>query len=815
MDEFSFPFPPYDIQLNLMREIKQCIANEQVGIFESPTGTGKSLSVLCATMTWLEEFERETEEALMRDSNLKESVDDSDWMAAYKKKLEIMKIKDDAYDKLKSIEKIKSRLADAKAGLVKRDRKRRHADAQSSEENKNEGDLEECAPPDDYASDEDIDSKKEEPVKVVKVFYASRTHSQLEQLLDELKKTRFAPRVITAASRQALCANENVRRLKFSHLINEKCMELRKGCSTEGKRAKIDGKENCTTSKKSSCKCPYYKADSIEELSNEVLAGAITKPNQVVERGKQLVACPYFATRLSVPLCQLVLLPYQVVLHASTRAAWGIDLKGNVLVLDEAHNVLETIGALYSAEVTSVSTTLALSLIREYIDTYRSRLKAKNLMYVKQILAVVAAMDHYLRKSTNGADEVLTIQGLLIALGLTDVNLFKLVHYMDATDMCRKFHGFYVRSMKSKVNVAKQPAVQSGIAKLLAAKKPANPIPAQPVDDKDRTYPSPLFTIKGFLEALSNRCEDGRIIVERKGAVVKFRFILLNPASRLVEVVKEARATILIGGTMEPAGLLVDCLSRGGVENGIRRFTCSHVIDDHQLLALAIGQHVRNERFTLTYESRSDVQCLRSVAETLLRLAGEVPHGCVAFFTSYDYLAQFLSLIEKDGIARKCQFKKALFVEARGGSADVWERFTKAVRVGNGAILFAVAGGKLSEGINFSDELGRAVFMVGMPYPNRNSIELREKMKYLDSQLSGGGSQLYQSLCMHTINQAIGRAIRHRNDYAVVYLLDSRFTRNDVISKLPAWISKRLKCPNSFAEATALTKTFFEEKNSK
>ncbi|EYC25891.1 hypothetical protein Y032_0011g1444 [Ancylostoma ceylanicum] len=813
MDEFSFPFPPYDIQLNLMREIKQCIASEQVGIFESPTGTGKSLSVLCATMTWLEEFERETEEALVRDSNLKESVDDADWMAAYKKKLEIMKIKDEAYDKLKSIEKIKSRLADAKAGLVKRDRKRRHVEATSSEESKNGGDIEECAPPDDYASDEEMDSEKEEPLKVVKVFYASRTHSQLEQLLDELKKTRFAPRVVTAASRQALCANENVRRLKFSHLINEKCMELRKGCSAEGKRSKIDGKENCTTSKKSSCKCPYYKSDSIEELSNEVLAGAIPRPNQVVERGKQLVACPYFATRLSLPLCQLVLLPYQVVLHTSTRAAWGIDLKGNVLVLDEAHNVLETIGALYSAEVTSVSTTLALSLIREYIDTYRSRLKAKNLMYVKQILAVVAAMDHYLRKSASGADEVLTIQGLLIALGLTDVNLFKLVHYMDATDMCRKFHGFYVRSMKSKVNVAKQPTAQSGIAKLLAAKKPVNPPPAQSVDDKDRTYPSPLFTIKGFLEALSNRCEDGRIIVERKGAVVKFRFILLNPASRLVEVVREARATILIGGTMEPAGLLVDCLSRGGIESGIRRFTCSHVIDDHQLLALSIGQHVRNERFALTYESRSDVQCLKAVAETLLTLAGEVPHGCVAFFTSYDYLAQFLSVIEKNGIVKTCQFKKALFVEARSGSADVWDRFTKSVRVGDGAILFAVAGGKLSEGINFSDELGRAVFMVGMPYPNRNSVELKEKMKYLDSQLSGGGSQLYQSLCMHTINQAIGRAIRHRNDYAVVYLLDSRFTRNDVILKLPAWISKRLKCPKTFAEAIALTKTFFQEKN--
>ncbi|VDM78035.1 unnamed protein product [Strongylus vulgaris] len=153
--------------------------------------------------------------------------------------------------------------------------------------------------------------------------------------------------------------------------------------------------------------------------------------------------------------------------------------------------------------------------------------------------------------------------------------------------------------------------------------------------------------------------------------------------------------------------------------------------------------------------------------------------------------------------------KKSLFVEPRGAGGDVWDRFAAAARVGTGAILFAVAG------INFSDELGRAVFMVGLPYPNKNSIELKEKMAYLDSQLSGGGNQLYQSLCMHTINQAIGRAIRHRNDYAVVYLLDARFARNDIISKLPSWISKRLKCPSSFANAIALTKEFFEQKSFK
>ncbi|PIO71845.1 DNA repair helicase [Teladorsagia circumcincta] len=657
MDEFSFPFPPYNIQLDLMREIKQCIEKEQVGIFESPTGTGKSLSVLCATMTWLEEFEKKTEEELLKQSRLTEEVSENeDWILAHKKKLQIMKIKDEAYDKLQILEKVKEKLYQAKAGVVKRDRKRRLRDEGNTEELGPENDAaQENTAPEDYVSDDEAESKPDEPLKAIKVFYASRTHSQLEQLMDELKKTRFSPRVVTAASRQTLCVNEDVRRLKFSHLINERCMELRKGCALEGKRVKLGGEENPTTVKKIASKCPYYKGDAIEELSNEILASAICTTSE---------------------------------------------------------------------------------------------------------------------------------------LGLTEVNLFKIVHYMESTDMCRKFHGFFIRSMKSRVSVSQSSTSKSGIGKLLAAKKLECPEPTPVADDKARSYPSPLFTIKGFLEALSNRCEDGRIIVERKENAAKFRFILLNPASRLMEVVKEARATILIGGTMEPAGLLVECLSRGGVENGIRRFTCSHVIDDHQLLALAIGHQAQNEKFTLTYETRGNVHCMKSVAEALMLLIREIPNGCVAFFTSYDYMAQFMSTLEKFKTGNQCngqffllpstvdvmwlQMRKAVFVEPRGASGEIWDRFAAAARVGDGAVLFAVAGGKLSEGINFSDELGRAVFMVGLPYPNKNSVELKEKMKYLDSQVPGGGNQLYQSLCMHVINQAIGRAIRHRKDYAMVYLMDSR-----------------------------------------
>ncbi len=101
--------------------------------------------------------------------------------------------------------------------------------------------------------------------------------------------------------------------------------------------------------------------------------------------------------------------------------------------------------------------------------------------------------------------------------------------------------------------------------------------------------------------------------------------------------------------------------------------------------------------------------------------------------------------------------------------------YTKEIKVKKrGAILFCVIGGKLSEGINFSDELARAVIVVGLPYANSQSIEIKEKMSYFDkiNEPSFRGSDYYENLCMKTLNQSIGRAIRHINDYACIMLVD-------------------------------------------
>lgn len=49
---YGFPYPaPYSVQIDLMNSITEFIKSEnKVGLFESPTGTGKSLSMLCSLL---------------------------------------------------------------------------------------------------------------------------------------------------------------------------------------------------------------------------------------------------------------------------------------------------------------------------------------------------------------------------------------------------------------------------------------------------------------------------------------------------------------------------------------------------------------------------------------------------------------------------------------------------------------------------------------------------------------------------------------------------------------------------------------------
>ncbi len=49
-----------------------------------------------------------------------------------------------------------------------------------------------------------------------------------------------------------------------------------------------------------------------------------------------------------------------------------------------------------------------------------------------------------------------------------------------------------------------------------------------------------------------------------------------------------------------------------------------------------------------------------------------------------------------------------------------------------GALLFCVCRGKISEGIDFPNQLCRAVIFVGIPFPNVRDIVINQKKTHYD-----------------------------------------------------------------------------------
>jgi chromosome transmission fidelity protein 1 len=223
----------------------------------------------------------------------------------------------------------------------------------------------------------------------------------------------------------------------------------------------------------------------------------------------------------------------------------------------------------------------------------------------------------------------------------------------------------------------------------------------------------------------------------------------------------------------------------------------------------------------LTHENRYKLDVMNAIFQSILALVQCIPHGVVVFFTSYAYMKHLIDHWTSTGDIEVLRQIKVIFTEPRNAvdSEKVWNSYKKVISQssggggsGGGGILLCVIGGKLSEGINFSDDLARGVLVVGLPYPDRRDTLLQMKLKYADSIRPGSSTELYESICMKAVNQSIGRAIRHIKDFAAIILLDHRYRKQKIQTLLPNWISKSLVSPHSFNEVTTHLLTFFKEK---
>ncbi|XP_056907524.1 ATP-dependent DNA helicase DDX11 isoform X1 [Takifugu flavidus] len=886
--QFPFPYQPYDIQQQFMQALYSALDQGKVGIFESPTGTGKSLSLICGALSWLTDFEekrRQETAALLQKgevslssaapSSSTSSSAEPDWITDFvQKKAErdlVSKLKDDELKRQKREERLEMIRGNAQLKYAMK-RKQSSEDDEAfqllqlskddrTEERGDEGDEElviaeyqsddESKTRSRYCADEDDAGDELVEEHITKIYYCSRTHSQLAQFVHEVQKSPFANDIslVTLGSRQNLCINEEVRRLGSIQHINDRCMEMQK--NKHEKQHQEDGAKRKRGPAKSTC--PYNKAPALQHMRDKIL-GAVQDIEQLLKLGSETRSCPYYSTRLAIPPAQLVVLPYQMLLHEATRRAAGVQLKGQVVIIDEAHNLSDTLSCIYSAELTGAQLCRAHSQLTQYTHRFKSRLKAKNLMYIKQILFVIEGLIRVLggkvgqnpqSQTTKAGTEMLTINNLLFKAGIDNINLFKLQKYFEKSLISRKLGGFvekyagtgmtlHPQSCSNKENRRTQ-----GLNHYLQTLQSNRTAPVSAADQQGSLEAekalaaSPMMQVEGFFMALTSSNTDGRVVVNNQETLSEssVKFLLLNPAVHFAQILKECRAVVIAGGTMQPVSdFKQELLFSAGVgEERIVEFSCGHVIPPENILPLVLCNGPSGQELDFTFQNRDSPHMMDETGRILSNICNVVPGGVVCFFPSYEYLRRITSHWETNGTLARLANKKKIFHEPKKSNLveQVLKDFSRCIQrcaadsgALTGALLFSVVGGKMSEGINFSDDLGRCVVMVGMPYPNIKSPELQEKMSYLDKHLphNGGkspGQALIENLCMKAVNQSIGRAIRHRGDYSSMVLCDRRYSRPATLAKLPAWIRDRTSTHTSFGPAFATLRKFFHERKRK
>jgi chromosome transmission fidelity protein 1 len=392
-------------------------------------------------------------------------------------------------------------------------------------------------------------------------------------------------------------------------------------------------------------------------------------------------------------------LPYPLLLQKSAREALGISLKGHVVVIDEAHNLIDAISSIHSIQITLSQLQLCKAQLDVYLGKFRNRLKGSNKVYVMQIQRLCDGLATHLEGlGKKGQEGEVQPHELLAAKGIDQINFFKLQKYLTESKLARKLEGYLTHTEQKKAEQQKL------LGKASDEGKTRDSVPSVP------TVPV-LTHLQGFLMSLTNPSSEGKIFYGRDNKHLCFKYMLLDPAFHFRDIVEEARAVVLAGGTMQPMNDFISHLFPYLPEDKIRTLSCGHVIPKENLLAWPMVKGPTGMEFEFTYEKRANPNMIDELGRAIINACQAIPHGVVCFFPSYAYLSLVVMQWQKkpatgSSIWERLGQKKQIFQESSEKSSveETLTEYGQAIDTGKGGLLLSVVGGKMSEGINFNDK---------------------------------------------------------------------------------------------------------------
>ena len=180
------------------------------------------------------------------------------------------------------------------------------------------------------------------------IIYASRTHSQLSQVMGELRNTRYRPKHAVLGSREHMCihpkvnptvakgkANGNSEDRATSSEVNNGCSKLAKErkCAYRNKLEELAGGRD-----------GVWHPPSIEKVhAGNEYEQPVLDMEDLVSIGKEHRVCPFYHSRSLLKEAELIFVPYNYLFDRDARETTlaDVDFENAILIFDEAHNLEE------------------------------------------------------------------------------------------------------------------------------------------------------------------------------------------------------------------------------------------------------------------------------------------------------------------------------------------------------------------------------------------------------------------------------------------------------------------------------------------
>lgn len=124
---------------------------------------------------------------------------------------------------------------------------------------------------------------------------------------------------------------------------------------------------------------------------------------EVNKLGRETKICPYYGSRHSIKSAEIIALPYNILFQKDSRKSFSINLRNQVIIIDEAHNLIDTISSIHSVEITDAHVSQALAQLENYIGRYKRMFSAKNMLYLKQLVTVLNGLGKLFVTKTDDA----------------------------------------------------------------------------------------------------------------------------------------------------------------------------------------------------------------------------------------------------------------------------------------------------------------------------------------------------------------------------------------------------------------------------